>query len=36
MKEEEEQWGMVYSPYPPYEIIRNNDISYEELLILKR
>lgn len=36
MKEEEEQWGMVYSPYPPYEIIRNNDISYEELLILKK
>lgn len=36
MKEEEEQWGMVYSPYPPYEIIRNNYISYEELLILKK
>lgn len=36
MKEEEELWGMVYSPYPPYEIICNNYISYEELVILKK
>lgn len=36
MKAEEEQWGMIYSPYAPYEIIRNNYISYEELAILKK
>lgn len=36
MKEEEKKWGMVYSPYPPYEIIRNNYISYDQLVILKK
>lgn len=36
MREEAERWGMVYSPYPPYEIIKTNDISYEELLELKK
>lgn len=36
MREESEKWGMVYSPYPPYEILRTKDISYEELMILKK
>lgn len=36
MLEEAEEWGIVYSPYAPYEIIRSKDISYEELLLLKK
>ncbi|WP_027623242.1 B12-binding domain-containing radical SAM protein [Clostridium lundense] len=36
MREEEKKWGMVYSPYPPYEILKTRDISYEELIQLKR
>lgn len=36
MEEEAEQWGIVYSPYSPYEVLKTKDISYEELLILKK
>lgn len=36
MREEAEKWGMVYSPYPPYEILKTKDISYEEILELKK
>ncbi|WP_300381983.1 B12-binding domain-containing radical SAM protein [Clostridium sp.] len=36
MREEAEEYGMKYSPYPPYEIIKTKDISYDELLILKK
>lgn len=36
MREEAEKWGIVYSPYAPYEIIRSNNMSYEELLLLKK
>lgn len=36
MREEADKWGMVYSPYPPYEILRTKDISYEEILELKK
>lgn len=36
MREEAEKWGMVYSPYPPYEILKTKDISYEELIVLKK
>lgn len=36
MREEAEKWGMVYSPYPPYEILKTKDISYDELQILKK
>lgn len=36
MRDEEKKWGMVYSPYPPYEILKTKDISYEELIQLKR
>lgn len=36
MREEAKNWGMVYSPYAPYEILRTDSISYRELVILKR
>ncbi len=36
MRQEAEKWGMVYSPYTPYEILMTNSITYEELIILKR
>lgn len=36
MREEAELYEMKYSPYPPYEIISTKDISYDELLILKK
>ncbi|WP_343216379.1 B12-binding domain-containing radical SAM protein [Clostridium simiarum] len=35
MTAEAEKWGMVYSPYPPYEILKTDMISYDELLELK-
>ncbi|MCB2292465.1 B12-binding domain-containing radical SAM protein [Clostridium algoriphilum] len=36
MMNEVSMWGMVYAPYPPYEILKTRDISYEELVRLKR
>lgn len=36
MRNEANKWGMVYAPYPPYEILKTRDISYEELGILKK
>ncbi|MEG0773346.1 DUF4080 domain-containing protein [Clostridium sp.] len=36
MKEEAALWGMICSPYPPYEIIKTKDISYDELTILRK
>ncbi|MEL7598181.1 MAG: DUF4080 domain-containing protein, partial [Clostridiaceae bacterium] len=36
MMYEAEEWGMKYSPYPPYEILNTKHISYEELLTLKK
>ena len=36
MREEAKQWGMRYSPFPPYEILSTIDISYFELLRLKK
>lgn len=36
MRIEAEKWGIVYSPYAPYEILKNNDLSYKELLKLKK
>ena len=36
MLEEAEKYGMEYSPYPPYEILKTNKISYEEILKLKK
>ncbi|WP_035290909.1 B12-binding domain-containing radical SAM protein [Clostridium sp. KNHs214] len=32
---EKDKWGMVYSPYPPYEILKTKDISYDEICTLK-
>lgn len=36
MRYEAEKWGIVYSPFPPYEILKNDFISYMEILSLKR
>ncbi|KGN02221.1 radical SAM protein [Clostridium novyi A str. 4570] len=36
MLEEKDKWGMKYSPYPPYEILSTKDISYDEILLLKK
>lgn len=36
MRNEAVKWGMIYAPYPPYEILKTRDISYEELIVLKR
>ena len=36
MLEEAEKYGMEYSPYPPYEILKTNKISYKEILKLKK
>jgi hypothetical protein len=31
-----EEWGMVYSPLPPYDVLKTSHISYEEICDLKR
>jgi radical SAM superfamily enzyme YgiQ (UPF0313 family) len=36
MREEAHKYQMKFSPYPPYEILKTDCISYEELLILKK
>lgn len=36
MREDTDIYGMEYSPYPPYEILKTSKISYEELLKLKK
>lgn len=36
MRDEAGKWGMEYSPYPPYEILKTNTMSYFELLELKK
>ena len=36
MREEAYTYGMEYSPYPPYEILKTDKITYEELLKLKK
>lgn len=36
MREEAEEYGMKYSPYPPYEILKTKDISYNEIIKLKK
>lgn len=35
LREKASQWGLVYSDYPPYEILQTNDISFSELKKLK-
>ncbi|WP_024613510.1 B12-binding domain-containing radical SAM protein [Clostridium sp. Ade.TY] len=36
MREESDKYDMKYSPYPPYEILSTNKISYSELMDLKK
>ena len=36
MRDEADAWGMHFSPYPPYEILSTDSISYKELTQLKR
>jgi radical SAM superfamily enzyme YgiQ (UPF0313 family) len=36
MREDADKYGMEYSPYPPYEILKTDKLSYEELLKLKK
>ncbi len=36
MKDEVEKWGIVHSNYTPYEVLKTKDISYEEIILLKR
>lgn len=36
MRSEAEKWGMIYSPYAPYEILKTDNLTYEEILKLKR
>ena len=36
MREEAHLYNMKYSPYPPYEILSTKDITYEEILVLKK
>lgn len=36
MREEAKKWKMVYSPYAPYEILRTNHITYDEITVLKK
>lgn len=35
LKQQESQYGIVGNSFPPYEVLKTNDISYKELLILK-
>ena len=36
MEDDASKWGIVYSPYPPYEVLKTNDLSYSELITLKK
>ncbi|WP_125153833.1 B12-binding domain-containing radical SAM protein [Clostridium rectalis] len=36
MRQESKKWDIVYSPYPPYEILKTSHITYNELVKLKR
>ena len=36
MREEADRYGMSYSPYPPYEILKTDKISYYSILKLKK
>ena len=36
MRDECGKWGIVYSPYPPYEVLKTNSISYDEICTLKK
>ncbi|MBW6409149.1 B12-binding domain-containing radical SAM protein [Clostridium weizhouense] len=36
MREEADKYGMKFSPYPPYEILETNSITYNQLIKLKK
>lgn len=36
MEQEAKTYGIVYSPYPPYEVLKTSMLSFEEVQILKR
>lgn len=36
MEDDASEWGIVYSSYPPYEVLKTNDLSYSELIMLKK
>lgn len=36
MREKSDVYGMKYSPYPPYEILKNDELSYFQIQKLKR
>lgn len=36
MRIEAEEWGIEYSPYPPYEVLKTSYINYFEILELKK
>lgn len=36
MRLEAEEWGMEYSPYPPYEVLKTSHLTYKEILELKK
>ena len=36
MREEADNYGMKYSPYPPYEILKTDKVSYKDILRLKK
>ena len=36
LRSEEKHYGIVSNNFPPYEVLKTNEISYEELLVLKK
>jgi len=36
MRAESEKWGMEFSPYPPYEVLKTSVLSYDEIIKLKK
>jgi radical SAM superfamily enzyme YgiQ (UPF0313 family) len=36
MREEAVKWGIEYSPFPPYEVLKTKDISFGDLSFLKK
>ena len=36
MREEKDKWGMAPTAYAPYEVLKTKDISYENMLLLKK
>lgn len=36
MRDEKDKWGMAPTPYAPYEVLKTKDVSYENMLLLKK